>query len=208
MNARLGRFTLFGGALTERTKQFKCSQPDNPNTLLFCDQRDYDIPSRTMLKLNTTYALPWYGLQLAAVVQSYAPAQLPSSGGGQTFNLVASQGAVNWQLTPASRYAANCPGPCTPGALVIPNMTLANLVVPLTPGNTQQLERLNQLDLSVNKAFVFGRNRLQARVDLFNALNNNAVLTVRSSNFGVATFRQPATILDGRTLRIGIQMSF
>jgi hypothetical protein len=209
LNARLpGNLVLFGGASSERTIQAKCSQPDNPNTLLFCDQRDYDIPRRTQFKLNGTYPLRWWGLQVAAAFQSYAPALLPASTGGQTFNQVASTGSINWQLAPTTRYAANCPGPCVPGALVIPNMTMPVLVLPLTPGNTQSLERLNQLDLSVNKTVMLGKYRTQFRFDAFNTLNNNAVLTVRSSNFGTAAFNQPASILDGRTFRIGVQMSF
>jgi outer membrane receptor protein involved in Fe transport len=67
---------------------------------------------------------------------------------------------------------------------------------------------LNQLDLSVNKAVKLGKYRTQFRFDVFNTLNNNAVLTVRSSNFATAAFNQPATILDGRTFRVGVQMSF
>jgi hypothetical protein len=209
LNARLpGGAMLFGGTATERSVQTKCDQPDNPNTLLFCDQTQYDIPWRTQFKLNGTYPLPWGGIQFAASLQSFAPALFPSSTGGQTFNLTAATGSANWQIAPTTRYAANCLGPCTPGALVIPNMTLATLVVPLTPANTQRLDRLNQLDLSASKAFVRGKKRIQVRFDVFNSLNNNPVLTVRSSNFGTPAYVQPATILDGRTFRAGIQMAF
>ena len=204
VNARLpGGVRLFGGTATERTLAFSCSVPDNPNALLFCDQRDYDIPWRTQFKVNAIYTLPWQDIGVATAIQTYAPAFLPTlAGGGRA-------GAINWQLTPATRYAANCPGPCTPNALVIPNMTASVLTLPLTPGNTQTLERIKQVDISVNKAFRFGSSqRIQARVDVFNILNQNAVLTARSSSFGTPTYRQPATILDGRTVRVGMQMSF
>jgi hypothetical protein len=205
LNVRLpGGVTLFGGSATERTRVFSCTsgKQDNPNARLFCDQRNYDIPRRTQVKLNGTYALPWYGVQVAGSFASLPPAFLPTlAGGGQT-------GAINWQILPATVYAANCLGPCTPGTRVIPNMTVASLAVPLTSGNSRLLERANQLDLSVNKAFHFGRNRLQARFDVFNTLNDNPVLTVRSSSFGTGAYLQPATILDGRTIRLGMQMSF
>jgi hypothetical protein len=209
LNVRLpGAITLFGGSSTERTQQTKCDQPDNPNSLLFCDQRHHAIPWRTQFKLNGTYPLPWWGLQVAGSLQSLAPAFLPASAGGQTFNQVASSGAVNWQIAPTTRYAADCIGPCTPGALVIPNMTLATLVVPLTPANTQTLERLSQLDLSVSKSLKLGTFKTQFRFDVFNSLNSHPVLTVRSSNVGTPAYRQPASILDGRTFRAGMQMSF
>jgi hypothetical protein len=136
------------------------------------------------------------GLNVAGVLQSYAPALLP--GGG----------AANWLISPATRYAANCLGPCTPNALVIPNMTASTLTLPLTSGNTQHLDRQNQLDLSVSKAFHMGKKRIQARFDVFNSLNLAPVLTVRSANFGTAAYRQPSGILDGRTFRAGIQMQF
>jgi hypothetical protein len=92
--------------------------------------------------------------------------------------------------------------------LVIPSMAAASLNVPLTPGNTQVLDRLNQLDLSLSKSFHTGTKRLQARFDVFNSLNKAPVLVVRSSNFGTAAYLQPSSVLDGRTFRVGMQMQF
>jgi outer membrane receptor protein involved in Fe transport len=87
-------------------------------------------------------------------------------------------------------------------------MAAASLNVPLTPGNTQVLDRLNQLDLSLSKSFHTGTKRLQARFDVFNSLNKAPVLVVRSSNFGTAAYLQPSSVLDGRTFRAGMQMQF
>jgi hypothetical protein len=197
VNARLSSsLRVSGGSATERTLSFSCSVPDNPNLLLFCDQRQYDIPYRTQVKLNAQYTLPWQDIGVATTIQSLPPALLP--GGGR----------INWQVLQSTRYAADCVGPCTPGALVIPGLSMASLVVPLTPSGTEMLERVPQFDISVNKAFRFGGRRLQARVDVFNLLNSNAVLTARSSNFATPTYRQPATILDARTVRLGVQLSY
>jgi hypothetical protein len=209
INARLpGGGFLFGGTSTERTVQVKCDQPDNPNTLLFCDQRQYNIPWRTQFKLNGTYPLPWWGVQVSGVLQSYAPALLAAPTGAATFGTASIIGSTTWLISPTTRYAANCLGPCTPGALVIPNMTAASLNVPLTAGNTQVLDRLNQLDLSVAKSFNLRGKRLQGRFDIFNTFNKAPVLTVRSSNFATAAYLQPSSVLDGRTLRVGVQMQF
>jgi hypothetical protein len=80
--------------------------------------------------------------------------------------------------------------------------------VPLTSPNTQLTERANQLDLNVMKSFSWSGLRIQARLDVFNSLNEKSVLTVRSANYGTPTFLQPATILDGRTYRAGVQVYF
>jgi outer membrane receptor protein involved in Fe transport len=133
---------------------------------------------------------------------------LTAPAGAATFNTASIIGSTTWLISPTTRYAQNCQGPCTPGALVIPNMAAASLNVPLTPGNTQVLDRLNQLDLSVSKSFHTGTKRLQARFDVFNSLNKAPVLVVRSSNFGTAAYLQPSSVLDGRTFRVGMQMQF
>jgi hypothetical protein len=196
VNARLpGGMRLFGGTATERTVQVACDVPDDPNADRFCDQSDSGIPWRTQIKLAGTLPLPW-GLQFSGSLQSIPGAF--TSGGG----------SINWSLSRTTRYAADCPGPCTPNALVIPNLTVASLTVPLTSPNTQLTERANQLDLNVMKSFQWSGLRIQTRVDVFNSLNEKSVLTVRSGNYGTPTFLQPATILDGRTFRAGVQVYF
>jgi hypothetical protein len=103
-------------------------------------------------------------------------------------------------------YPADCKGPCTPGALVIPNMTAANLNIPLTAPGSEYAERVNQLDLSLGKWFQIGRMRLQGQLDVFNALNRGDVLSVRSMNFGTPSYLQPSSVLQGRIIRIATQM--
>jgi hypothetical protein len=87
-------------------------------------------------------------------------------------------------------------------------MTVAQLTISLTPRNTQRLDRTNQFDISVAKVFRVRKTELRGRFDAFNAFNVSPIQTVRSANFGTAAFRQPASILDGRTLRLGVQMLF
>ena len=85
MNARVrGGITVFGGLSFQRTQTVTCDQPDDPNLLRFCDQRENGLPFGTDAKLNVSYPVPLWGLQVSGVFQSYQgqPAQ------------------TNWLITP------------------------------------------------------------------------------------------------------------
>jgi hypothetical protein len=215
VSARLvGGGTLFGGFTTERTLRVTCDEPDDPNLLRFCDDRENGIPYRPQLKLSGSYPLP-YGLQVSAVFQSLAGRPLGgfSTAGifankisGPGYGDVGSPAGTQWLITRTTRYAANCLGPCTPGALVIPNLTTASLTLPLVPQGIEFLPRLNQFDISLQKWFELRGVRIQGQFDLFNVFNANPVLSVRSVNFGTGAYQQPSSILNGRTIRIGSQV--
>ncbi len=200
MNSRLpGGATIFGGTSIDRGQTVTCDEPDNPNLDRFCDQRETGVPFRAQFKLAGSYPLPWFGIQLGGSFQSYPGAVL-----GTTNQLSGS----TWLITPTTRYGATCPGPCTPGALVMPALTEASLTVPLRPFGTEFLNRLNQLDLRGSKNFTVGRTRLEAQVELFNVMNSDAALTVRGTNFGTAAYQQAASAIQGRIVRIGAQMKW
>lgn len=192
-NARVpGGLTVFGGTAHQRTQTVTCDQPDDPNLLRFCDQRNYDLPLQTDFKLNVSYPTPFWGLQLSGVFQSYQgkPAQ------------------TDWLVTRTTRYAADCIGPCTPGALVIPALTEASLTIPLVPRGTQFLDRHNQMDLRVGKRFGVGRARINAQVDIFNVLNANPVEIVRSFNYGTSGYMLPAQVLQARLVKVSGSLTF
>jgi Carboxypeptidase regulatory-like domain len=87
-NARLGAgTTLFGSWTTERNVSVFCSTDDNPNGPPvadlytgvsvangggFCDHRDFDVPFVHEFKLAGSYPVPYIGLDLSVIVQSYA----------------------------------------------------------------------------------------------------------------------------------------
>jgi hypothetical protein len=208
-NARLPRgATAFGGLTSERMLWTLCNEQSNPNNLLYCDSSKNDLPFRTQLKLAGSYPLP-YGVTISASLQAMpgyllgtnipSPTALP--------NLTTPAGTSSvWQISRTTTYPANCKGACTPGALVIPGMTAAQLNVPLIAPGTEFAERVNQLDLSLAKWFTIRRVRLQGQLDFFNALNGNDVLGVRSQNYGTASYFQPASILQGRIIRIASQL--
>ena len=88
-------------------------------------------------------------------------------------------------------------------------MTEAQLILPLTPGGQELLDRINQLDLSLAKWFeIGGSRRVQLQTDLFNVMNANPVLGWRSVNFGTAAYSQVSGILNPRVLRLGAQLKW
>jgi hypothetical protein len=194
-----------------------CNEQSNPNNLLYCDATQSDIPFRTQFKLSGSYPLP-YGIQVSGSFQSIPGYLLIASGFSPAYiipsptNLPSVTGPAGagtvWLINRTTRYAADCTGPCTPGALVIPNMTAAQLAVPLLPPGTEYAERVNQLDLSLAKWFQVRGARLQGQVDVFNVLNRNDVLSVRSMNYGTASYLQPSSVLQGRILRLAMQMKW
>jgi hypothetical protein len=212
VNARMpGGAMLFGGYVTERTLRVICDEPDDPNMLRFCDDRENGIPHRGTLKLSGTYPGPW-GIQVSAALQSLAGR--PLGGFTTTGNKISGPGygdtgspvGTQWQLARTTRYPANCPAPCPAGALVIPTLTEASLTVPLTVPGTEFLPRLTQLDLSLAKWFDMGRTRVQGQLDIFNVFNESTILGYRSTNFATAAYLQPSSVLQGRILRLGLQM--
>jgi hypothetical protein len=216
-NARLPRGgTVFGGYTTERVIEVLCDEPSNPNFLLYCDQRDSGIPWRGQFKLAGTYQIG-YGVQVGASFQSL-PGYINAGAGtlplygffgatSSNVNANAPNGAGTvWLITPTTRYAANCTGPCTPGAIVNPGMTVSSMSVPLVPPATELSDRVNQLDLNVGKWIKAGSIQFQPRLDVFNTLNRSDVVVVRSLNYGTSSYFQPATVIQGRIIQLGLNM--
>lgn len=217
-NARLPRGgMLFGGLGAERNLRNICDEPDDPNMLLFCDDADNDIPFLTTLKLSGTYPLRW-GVSVSATLQSLAGRALgltTTTGNkisGPGYGDTGSPVGTNWQLTNNTRYPANCPAPCPAGQLVFPagapRLTSAQLLLPLVAPGTEFLPRLNQFDLSFAKSFQVGWMRIQGQTDIFNVFNANTPLFYRSTNFATTAYLQPASVLQGRIVRLGMQLKW
>jgi len=215
-NARLPKGgTVFGGFTTERVIEQLCDEPSNPNFLLYCDQTKSAIPWRGQFKLAGTYPTK-YGIQVGASFQSlpgYILGTLPYYGffGGTSSNVgsgVPNGAGTVWLITPSTRYAANCTGPCTPGALVIPGLTVSSIAVPLLPPATELSDRVYQLDVNVGKWIRMRNLQVQPRIDLYNVLNRSDVVAVRSLNYGTSSYLQPATVLQGRIVQLGLNMKW
>ena len=49
---------------------------------------------------------------------------------------------------------------------------------------------------------------ISTQVDIFNAMNGNAVLGVRNFNYGVAGFGVPSEVLQARLLKVSASVNF
>ena len=183
-NLRLPRGAgLFGGWWTDKYVVVACDG-DDPNTFQYCDQSKLGMPYLHNFKMAGAVPLP-FDLQLGASIQSY-------SGDSQnnTTYPIASSLTARW-VVPANLF---------------PGGRTQSVTVPLIPPGTKYLKRWSQLDLSARKGFTFGRQRFEASLDMFNALNSNVVLA-QNQSFG-ATLDQPSQILQPRLLRVSAQWKF
>jgi hypothetical protein len=206
--ARLGHATFFGGWTIDRSVLNHCDELENWGNLSgviydaaavnpqqpksdyhYCNQSGLGLPFVHEFKLSGVYQLPW-DLQLNAAFQSYAGAPLPT----------------RWSIGRTTTYAADCIGPCMPGALVVPNLTANTYVLDLTPPGRDYYGRLNQLDLGLKKTVRVRRTRLSAQVDVFNVTNSSYVKS-QTTTFGPSLGRVLST-LQPRTMRLAMQVHF
>ena len=81
--------------------------------------------------------------------------------------------------------------------------------MPIVAPGTEFLPRLRQLDLSFAKWFDFwGSSRIQGQVDIFNVFNANTTAAVRSTRFDTTAYNLPASVLQGRMIRMGVQLKW
>jgi hypothetical protein len=162
------------------------------------------VPFRSDLKLAGSYPIKW-GFQVSGKFSS-----MPGRTATDQVRIDELL-PITWNIARTTRYTVEqCAGrPCTPGALVVPNMTEAAILAPLAPAGTERfLERQNQLDFGVRKNITFGNIQRSLQFDLFNALNADTIVGVRSDNFGTTAFDQPSAVVQGRIPRIGLQMKW
>jgi hypothetical protein len=72
--------------------------------------------------------------------------------------------------------------------------------------NTKYGDWLNQVDLRIGKVVRFGQNRASLNVDIFNALNANAIQSYNAT-YGSAWLR-PTAILTARLVKFSVQYDF
>ena len=181
-----------GGWTLEKNINVACASTSNPNTLRFCDESQLGLPFRHEFKLAGTQ--PIHGLvDVSVALQSVAGLARP----------------ITWAVSRTIRYAANCPGACRPGDFVVNGPQLNGPAVTLAiapPGNTF-FDRYTDLTLGISRQINVGRSRLRVALDVFNALNDSAVITstneVSSTNYGV-----PSVTHEPRVFRVQARYSF
>ena len=146
----------------------------------------------TQLKVQGSYPLPWSTV-VSAIFQN-----VPSVPYGANYRM------TNAQVFPfLGRNLAAC------GTRTLQTCT-ASIVVGLIDPNTSFEARRTQLDLRVTKMISLGRSRrLQANLDLYNALNSAALLTTNNTFATVnSQWRNPTAILAGRLLQVSARLTF
>jgi hypothetical protein len=90
----------------------------------------------------------------------------------------------------------------------LPSGSVTNVTVNLiTPGSLYG-DRVNQLDFRVGKLFRFDNKRTLIALDIYNALNSNAILTYNSAYVPNGAWQQPTSILTPRLFRISAEFNF
>jgi len=191
--ARLGGGTLYGGVSTGRQITVNC-EVDDPNSLRYCDQTKLDIPYLTQFKISGSYPLP-FGVQVSGNWQGY-----PGVASGTNRQDGDYTAANNRVIDPSLNvnYVVD--------RTIVPSLVVTSVTVPLLKPGTKYLDRWNQVDVRLAKKFQVQKVRFQGQLDIFNILNASSILSVNET-FGTSLDR-PASILQGRLIAIGAQMSF
>jgi hypothetical protein len=196
-NWRPGRGAqIFGGFGYERELQVNCTNPDDPNEQIFCDDRVNDIPWKKGLKLAGSYPMPW-GITLSGSLQNNE---------SPTPTTVAT--TRNMVITRASRYPASCPAPCPAGQLIAPTLNQSTLTIPVVPTRASFVERIVQLDLKASKTFRINRVTVSPTVEAFNINNSDAIISYQSVNSLAAAYLAPNSIMQGRMIGVGAQVKW
>ena len=201
--ARLGAGAqVFGGFGFEKQLEVSCTAPDDPNTLRFCDDRENDLPFRKQFKLSGSYPIMW-GITLSGSFQSV---QGNTSLRGVTTALTpASAAADTMAITRGTtRYPANCPAPCPAGAIILPaTFQPATFTLYLEDQDKTYTDRINQLDLKIQKTFRFGRMSVAPVFEAFNVINSDAIVSYVTTSVLNTAYQRPNSILQGRILGLG-----
>ncbi len=173
-----------GGTSIGRTSTDSCDiRAALPETALLNPFCNVETPWLTQIKVLTAYTVPRVGVQLSGTLQN-----VPGPIANATYNVTTAQ--VTPSLgRPLSGNAANA---------------TVNLIAP----NSLYGERFTQLDLRVGKVLRYARTRTAINLDIFNALNGNAVLAVNNSFGGTTPWQAPQAIMQARLLKISAQFDF
>jgi hypothetical protein len=186
VDARLPRLLLQGGLSTGKSITDNCEVVAKVDnpSTRFCHR---ETPFLTQVKLLWAYTLPWE-FQISGTYQTLPGPQVTASA---TF--------TNAQIAPS--LGRNLSSGSTASIDLVEPGTLFG-------------ERLHQVDLRLTKVLQVERSRFQVMVDLYNALNNNAVL-VQSNIYGATTgastgtaWLVPQAIMPGRVVKFGLQLNF
>jgi hypothetical protein len=173
-----GNGRILGGITYDRTRIANCS-PDDPNANggRFCDEFGSNVDIPFRRLLKLS---GFYPLPVLGLEISGSFQSAPGLIGGN-----------DWSV----------------GRSIVPGLTQSTVTVPLVAPGSKYLDQINQLDISLAKAFEFNdSHRLRVKLELFNAFNTNVVLNQRRV-FG-SRLDSPTEIMSARLIQIGASFNF
>ena len=78
----------------------------------------------------------------------------------------------------------------------------------LVAPETEYTPRINQMDFSFSKKVTFGRLGMLPKIDFFNAFNSDDYSSVATAQYGARTYLQPSVVLQGRIIRVGVDVTW
>ena len=84
----------------------------------------------------------------------------------------------------------------------------ANVAVNLLPPGAMYGDRINQIDLRFGRLFTFGRARVTAAVDIYNALNSGVALSYDPTFVPGGPWLQPLAVMTPRFLKLTAEVRF
>jgi hypothetical protein len=194
------RITIGGGLDVGRQVDDRCYTVDAPNqpTNLVAP----GTVGATNLGPYCRIIIPWKGL---LDLRLHGGIPLPAG-----FNA-----SWNYRNTPGVNIRADYTVPRSAVQFVNPARTTASFTrssvsVPLMAPGAIYGDRFTQLDLRLSRFFNLGGARLDASVDLYNALNSSSIQSeVGAYSVGpTSRWRRPVTLLDARLLQVAGSLSF
>ena len=91
-------------------------------------------------------------------------------------------------------------------------MNGSSALLPLLAPGTEFTPRTNQVDFGASKTVKISNISVTPKLDIFNAFNSDdytaVVTTSNGMPFGSATYLQPSVILQGRLIRLGVDVKW
>ena len=145
----------------------------------FCHQ---ESPFLTNFKGLASYTLP-YGFRVSGTWQS-----------------------LTGPLIAANQIYANAGAGLAPGTTLNRPLTFAQATVNVVAPGSLYGDRLNQIDMRFSKLVKLGAGRLDINLDIYNALNSDAILA-QSNAYG-ATWTRPTTVIQPRFVKFSARWDF
>jgi hypothetical protein len=202
VDARLPNGTFIkGGISADRSINNDCysaelGDPENAQrNPVTGEQYCHDVtPFRPDIKFLASHTFPW-GIQVAATYQHvFGPGEFAA-----------------WTYSQASANAAGFRLTTVTGATAA-QQTSATRTVNLLQTGQQYGDGMDQLDVRLAKRFTFGRRRLTAMFDVYNAFNTDWVFSQNGTlgtNYTVSSnWLRPTNVLTARMFKAGFQLDF